>query len=245
MRVISIALLAGIVACAAVRAAPAADAAGFKVVWSFSCCKDGAVPLAGLIDVQGTLYGTTEVGGAGRVPVGSVFAINRKSDVETVIYSFCRPSGCPDGEYPEAALIDVNGTLYGTTMGGGANTYYGTAFALDPQTGAETVLYSFCSRQNCTDGANPEASLIAVNGTLYGTTYEGGGNGGGRYGGTVFSLDITTGVERVLHSFCSQQNCTDGANPAAGLIDVNGKLYGTTSYGGTGSEGTVFALKLQ
>lgn len=31
-------------------------------------------------------------------------------------------------------------------------------------------------------------------------------------------------------------------NPNAGLIDVNGTLYGTTTYGGTYNNGTVFAL---
>jgi hypothetical protein len=51
------------------------------------------------------------------------------------------------------------------------------------------------------------------------------------------------GVEQVLHSFAGG---FDGAHPKANLIDVNGTLYGTTTYvqnrnGGTGS-GTVFAL---
>src|ERR1022692_2963614 len=39
--------------------------------------------------------------------------------------------------------------------------------------------------------------------------------------------------EIVLHSFCSQPNCTDGADPVAGLIfDAQGNLYGTTRFGG-------------
>ncbi|HEX4158175.1 MAG TPA: hypothetical protein VHY79_06845 [Rhizomicrobium sp.] len=54
----------------------------------------------------------------------------------------------------------------------------------DPNTGAEKVLYSFCSLTNCTDGATPFANLIAVNGVLYGTTYTGGTNGDG----AVFAL---------------------------------------------------------
>src|SRR5579862_8206352 len=77
----------------------------------------------------------------------------------------------------------------------------------------ETVLYSFCGQTHCTDGARPYASLIDVNGTLYGTTAEGGGYMRCiSFGcGTMFSLDPNSAVERVVHSFCSQPNCADGA----------------------------------
>ena len=62
-------------------------------------------------------------------------------------------------------------------------------FSIDPNTGAETVLYTFCSQPNCADGAYRDASLIAVNGNLYGTTENGGGPGCNGFGcGTVFAL---------------------------------------------------------
>ncbi len=50
---------------------------------------------------------------------------------------------------------------------------------------------------------------------------------------------------QVLYSFCSAPNCTDGENPAGGLIlDAAGNLYGTTSAGGTVIYGgTVFKLE--
>jgi uncharacterized repeat protein (TIGR03803 family) len=45
-----------------------------------------------------------------------------------------------------------------------------------------------------------------------------------------------------LYSFCSQQNCTDGQQPVAGLVQgANGALYGTTVNGGAGF-GTVFKI---
>ena len=86
---------------------------------------------------------------------------------EKTVYSFCRQQNCKDGAGPMASLIDVNGTLYGTTSAGGNG---GTVFSFYPSTGTETVLYSFCSQTNCTDGQNPEANLIDVKGTLYGAT---------------------------------------------------------------------------
>ena len=49
--------------------------------------------------------------------------------------------------------------------------------------GAESVLYRFAGHS---DGANPNAGLTNVGGTLYGTTLYGGASGEG----TVFSLSL-------------------------------------------------------
>ena len=103
------------------------------------------------------------------------------SGKETVLYSF---KGRPDGANPHGALLNVNGTLYGTTLGGGAHCLKhggcGTVFSITTS-GAETVLHSFGGSGG---GRNPEAGLIDVKGTLYGTTLEGGASDDG----TVFSL---------------------------------------------------------
>jgi uncharacterized repeat protein (TIGR03803 family) len=190
--------------------------------------------------MSGALYGTTQNGGAqGK---GLVFSLDPGTGAEQVLYSFCSKKNCTDGQYPDATLLDVSGTLYGTTFGGGARGSFGTVFALDPSTGTETVVYSFCSQLNCNDGEFPSAALLEAGGTLYGTTSYGGGPGNG---GAVFSLDPSTGAMTVVYSFCSQQGCTDGGYPQDGLIEVKGKLYGTTQGGGTFGDdyGTLFAIK--
>jgi uncharacterized repeat protein (TIGR03803 family) len=151
-----------------------------------------------------------------------------------VLYSFCRLQNCTDGATPEDGLIDVKGMLYGTTVAGG-NSGCGTVFSVDARTGTEAVVYSFCSRQNCTDGEAPAASLLEVNEELYGTTVLGGTYGSG----TVFALEPQIGKETVIHSFGSG---TDGEDPEADLVDVNGTLYGTTASGGAHGEGTVFSV---
>jgi uncharacterized repeat protein (TIGR03803 family) len=204
------------------------------VLYSFANSPDGAVPFAGVIDLNGTLYGTTNQGGA--YNSGTVFAIELKTGAERVLHSF---GNGPDGQFPQAGLIYVNGTLYGTTSAGGGSGE-GTVFSLDLKTGTETVLHAF---GNSPDGASPQAGLVDVNGTLYGTTYSGGANECFKFEsdgcGTVFSIDLKTGNETVVHSFIGGTG--DGTEPAAGLIDVKGTLFGTTEGGGFGG-GTVFTI---
>jgi uncharacterized repeat protein (TIGR03803 family) len=77
----------------------------------------------------------------------------------TTLYSFCAQSGCTDGEYPVAGLVQgTDGNFYGTTPEGGANGG-GTVFKITP-TGTLTTLYSFCAQSGCTDGEDPVAGLV-------------------------------------------------------------------------------------
>jgi uncharacterized repeat protein (TIGR03803 family) len=195
-----------------------------KKVWtySFQGGTDGAYPYAGLVSVNGVLFGTTAAGGntgsaCGSLGCGTIFGAT--GGLERVEYRF---QGGSDGSGPTSRLINVNGTLYGTTFGGG-NHGDGTVFSVTTS-GSEKVLHSFAGG---TDGKGPYAGLVYVNGALYGTTWFQGAKG---YG-TVFAVTLPSGTERVFHSFAGG---TDGAHSFADLIDVNGTLYGTTSYGGGG-----------
>jgi uncharacterized repeat protein (TIGR03803 family) len=128
-------------------------------------------------------------------------------------------------------------------MSEGGAASYGTVFKIDPS-GSLTTLHSFCSQSGCTDGGYPyHAGLVqGKNGDFYGTTFEGGANGFG----TVFRI-TSGGKFTTLYNFCSQTNCADGENPAAGLIQgKNGEFYGTTTAGGSTTcgacGGTVFRI---
>jgi uncharacterized repeat protein (TIGR03803 family) len=158
-----------------------------------------------------------------------------------VLYSF---QGGSDGIYPEGALLtDGAGNFYGTTYQGGipdANGY-GTVFKLAPD-GSETVVHAFAGKPG--DGANPYAGFIADSaGNRYSTTI----NDGAYSGGTVFEI-AADGTETLLYSFCAQEDCADGVDPYAGLIeDSAGNFYGTTAEGGSSLNcaygcGTVFKL---
>lgn len=100
------------------------------------------------------------------------------------------------------------------------------------------VVHSFQGRNAVNDGDNALASLLKVGGALYGTTYA-----GGDYDmGTIFKVDLSTMSESVVYSFKGEKNKgeKDGANPQCSLLNVGGKLYGTTYYGGGSKSGTVF-----
>lgn len=210
----------------------------FDVLYSFQGApKDGEGPSEALVNVNGTLYGTTSSGG--KHGAGTVFTIIR-SGKETVLYSF--EGGLADGAAPSAPLINANGTLYGVTSYGGSHAK-GVIFAITTS-GKETVLYSF--KGGSTDGANPSGALLNLNGTLYGTTVSGGSNSCGGGGcGTVFSI-TSSGKELVRYTFKGGK--TDGQSPNGGLVNVHGKLYGTTNTGGAncidrGADcGTVFSV---
>jgi len=255
-----------------------------SVLHTFGSSGDGIAPQRGsLIDVDGVLYGTTSWGGA--YNLGTVFSIDPKSRTETVIHSF--QNNGTDGFNPEAGLVDLDGTLYGTTFAGGTQCGpqgCGTIYALNPRTGVETVLFSFTNYETGygpldrlfkykgilygttyadgtafsynpetgvettlhhfsggADGLDPMAGLINVKGMLYSTTAYGGGTGCGGSGcGTVFSINPLSGAEGVVHAF--QDNSSDGIEPQTDLVGVKGVLYGTTGYGGRNKAGTIFKI---
>jgi uncharacterized repeat protein (TIGR03803 family) len=193
--------------------------------------EDGTNPAADLIDIKGTLYGTTVAGGDSCCS-GTVFSVTT-SGKEMVLYRFAS-SDRSDGYQPAAGLLDVKGMLYGTTSGGGTTNSAGTVFSVTLG-GTEKVLHSFDFIGG--GGSAPLAGLINVNGTLYGTT-------SGTYPydyGTVFSI-TTRGKYKVLHRF--GESGDDGANPKAALLNVGGTLYGTTAHGGRFGGGTVFSINM-
>jgi uncharacterized repeat protein (TIGR03803 family) len=154
------------------------------------------------------------------------------------------------GVYSSAGLtFDAAGNLYGTTQQGGNISLCGgggcgTVFMLAPDGNGKWVYHVLYSFTGFPDGQDPVAGLIVdKNGTLYGTTSQGGGSSYCPNGcGTVFALMRNHGkwTEQVVYTF----NGKDGASPVASLIhDARGNLYGTTSGLGTSRlSGTVFEL---
>ncbi|MGA3039498.1 MAG: choice-of-anchor tandem repeat GloVer-containing protein [Bryobacteraceae bacterium] len=179
---------------------------------------------------------------------------------EFSVYSLTPPS-VVGGAWTEATLsnsgiwpvgtlaVGTDGTLYGASVSGGngaCNAGCGMVFSLTPPAApgapwTPRLLYTF--EPETGDGFYPHAGVIlAPSGVLYGTT-SGGGHG---RSGTVFSLtpsavpDVPM-IETIVHDFTEIHG--DGLSPNASLVlDANGVLYGTTTWGGVAGLGTVFEL---
>ena len=93
---------------------------------------------------------------------------------------------------------------------------------------------------NGSNGGSPLASVVqGADGNLYGTTESGTP---GQSWGTVFKV-TPVGTLTTIYRFCAQPACADGSTPRAGLVlAADGNFYGTTSYGGTKGDGTIFKI---
>jgi uncharacterized repeat protein (TIGR03803 family) len=234
-RVIEFTKIAGMMAAVCGALLGTALAQTYTTIASFDVT-NGWMPSTPLVQgVDGNLYGTTPQGGTYKW--GNVFKVTPTGNI-TSLYGFCL--NCADGFQPETTLVvGVDGNLYGTTTGGGADCAAsegagcGTIFKITPA-GKLTTVYSFCATSpTCADGASPWGSLVlGTDGNFYGTTHYGGASGeayGG--GGTVFKM-TPDGALTTLYSFCLQENCPDGNAPDTALVESEGKFYGATYDGG-------------
>jgi len=147
-------------------------------------CADGKHPNSGVIaDAKGNFYGTTV---STNVDGGVVYkyTTGRKPKL-SVLYHYCQ-TDCKDGDSIWAGLaMDKLGNLYATSLDAGLGG--GTVMLLKKtdRKYKPTLLYTFCSQADCADGQHSwTAVALGADGTLFGTTNEGGTNNGG----VVFSI---------------------------------------------------------
>ncbi|HEX8817101.1 MAG TPA: choice-of-anchor tandem repeat GloVer-containing protein [Terriglobales bacterium] len=153
-----------------------------KTLYTFSEGAKGTSPRWGLIREHGIFYGVTQYGGSTSCPVASagcgvVFSLN--ANTETVLHTFGVKSN--DGQIPSGPLLDVAGSLYGTTVYGGtvnsACTFGCGVIYRASTSGKYSVVYRFTG---AADGAIPSGGVTEDgSGNLYGAAQSGGsGNNG-------------------------------------------------------------------
>lgn len=190
---------------------------------------DGNYPSCNLIECSnGVIYGTTELGGINGG--GTIFSFNPITNMHVKLYDM------PDstGRGCTGSLVESNsGILYGLAQGGGMYND-GVIFSYDILSNSYTKIFDFDS----INGKYPYGSLIqASNGKLYGMTNQGGASNLG----VLFSFDPVGNSFNKLYDFVS----ATGSYPESSLVQAsNGKLYGTTTFGGSYNLGTIFSYDL-
>jgi uncharacterized repeat protein (TIGR03803 family) len=210
---------------------PAATDFRYKSVYTFDYAH-GSCPRGVLAQLpDGFFYGTTLNGGSGEVPNGLIFKLNAHGE-----FTVLRELTDPDGVSPTSGVtVGSDGYLYGAAQSGGTSGA-GTIFRVKP-TGEFTVLHAF----NFSGGAgySPMAAPVqASDGNFYGATAFGGSGGGGIYRMTP------TGQFTVLHTFQGAPKDGFSAYEVRLMQASDGKLYGTTIYGGKNNSGVIYRLSL-
>jgi uncharacterized repeat protein (TIGR03803 family) len=197
----------------------------FSTLHVFTNGLDGALPHAGLVMLNNTLYGTTSGTGSNN-SFGTIYSI-QTNGLLALLHTF---NTNIEGGLARAGLTPMNNVLYGTTYMYGSNGF-GSVFSVNPGT-SFSVLHNFVF---ASEGGNSEAALVPSGNTLFGATSAGGASGWG----TVFSLSGTT--LGVLHTFAGD---VEGGKPIGGLAVLGNTLYGTTQQGGSvDSYGTVYSVR--
>jgi uncharacterized repeat protein (TIGR03803 family) len=191
---------------------------------------DGASPLsAPTLANDGDLYGATGV--AEGTDTGIAYKYSASSGY-TVLSTLTNDN--PGSGFFAPLIQGMDGNLYSTTYGGGANES-GTVYSLSSG-GVATVIYNF----DTTHGGWGYAPVVQDSqGNLFGTEAQGGTSSGGVVFRVGKSGNITT-----LYNFTNYCGGTSyGCVPAGGLVLASdGNLYGSTYRGGENNDGILFKI---
>jgi len=185
---------------------------GIQLLASFNIT-NGQEPVAGLIEVGGTIYGTAAAGGTGSngfgtTGVGTFFQYTTQFGIQA-LGSFSNTTGYS----PQSGLItDGSGDFFGTTRLGGASSD-GTIYKYSAGGGIQ-ALGTFTGA----NGAMPNGGLVSDGaGNYYGAASSGGANNAGG----IYKYSAGSGIQ-LLASFT-------GANGSAPESSLVADGAGTTS----------------
>lgn len=200
------------------------DGSEYVVKESFLNDNDGNEPKTKLTSGSGGWhYGTTTSGGDNGG--GSIFRVHEQNGFE-VLYHFTPSS---DGSNSRVDLLRYdNQTYVGATSTGG------------PDGGGIIFAYHLTNGITNLFNLNPSTTGSSISGTLFleddNTIYATCSSGGENGFGTIISFDLDNDFD-VEHNFEGQDG---GSYPQGGMVSMNDWYYGTTQFGGSNSQGTIF-----
>jgi uncharacterized repeat protein (TIGR03803 family) len=198
-------------------------------------------PATSVTLANGGLYGSAVFGGPG--DFGGIYRLDLATKALKLVYAFGGTAPKPAGYNMNIGMVlGKDGMIYGATLGGGPK-YTGMLFRINPTTQKFAALHAI---DDGNGGTISGALAVAPDGTLYGTTSQGGTakySCGGSGCGAVFKFNPTTLKFTVLHSFTGG---VDGGFPEGSTaISGNGAvLYGVTGFGGAHKQGALYEINL-
>jgi uncharacterized repeat protein (TIGR03803 family) len=210
------------------RVTPAGELTTLYTFCSQKNCNDGSGPFyAPIQGNDGNFYGVTYHGGN---QDGGVLYELTASGTYQVLYRFCGTTGPCASSGPFMMVRDSQGNIFGVAARGSISAYFGTLFEFT-SAGQYVTLHNF----HDSGPIWPEVGLtIANDGNIYGVT-----GGGIHTGGSIFEI-TPAGKYTTLYTFMS---ASSGSEPIGPLFQgTDGALYGTTTYGPTDKDGSVFRV---
>ena len=212
---------------------------------------NGETPWGGLaIDAAGDLFGATDYGGPNGDGAlyggdGTLYEIVKTNAGYASAPTILANLDATDGGVNSTLTLDAAGDIFGESTGGGAYGFGAVFEFVKTAAGyasTPTILASFFSAV----GNGPEGGLVIdAAGDLFGTTQDGPGTGLYAGLGTAFEIAKVNGAYVSTPINLADFNLANGggADPFAGdIADANGNLLGTTGWGGTNGDGTLFEL---
>ncbi|HNP23821.1 MAG TPA: T9SS type A sorting domain-containing protein [Panacibacter sp.] len=191
-------------------------------------------PVGSLLQgTDGLLYGLTYNGGYNTNDRGVLYSFNRSNKA----MQYWEFGANPAAQKPRGSLIQTGIYLYGTTFNGG-KCDSGTVFRFNLTTHTFQNNLEFCGNQE-NFGSFPQGKLVEIPTTVSSSDFYGLTSAGGTFGkGNIFRFNSLVFGKSYPVNFNGLEK---GSNPDGSLINTsNGRLYGTTLYGGKYDKGTVF-----